>query len=787
MGNTSLTTAGSPSAIPAVENAGTRNTSMDEPVYTVIKRNGVEVAPLPASLDLPAYPNSEEGSESVLIRGVDWQKNGTDLIDKEPSVIDLITNLPVVESPSNTLEITDMVIKKSGTAIKTGPKNLNFTGEILVTDEGDEVTVNLAGKGFFGDGSDGDYTLDGTQAAVSELFTKASAESDKVITAILPLKVVETVNSISANYYKTRHINPVSAVASTKKIVIDIAMNSGFAGGDVEQTATIDCTYLDSDGVETRDTFRVLISKVNSSSQIEAEAVSPSGTLLTPISPYRTETVYSLSVGSKSSTAEGTLERPSLGYIELDEELFTADYETRLLQCSVDAIDYSFLIQDYISSTIVTVMMLSPRETISTLAIDEFTIRYSNITKNFIEDLAGKADVMQSYAEYVLGQLGQNVNLSAVVVFSADHSLTSNEMIRISGVTGIDDINGVWRIISLGSNIVILVGYEFEDDSLVGSSGTARKLVTYTLARDAFFGSLTITDAARLCTNNYRLFVKDELTINGSIGNNGDEAGTTGYFPSMGTGANGGAGGITAFPTPAAGKAGSTGSSQTNPIFNSSEESGYSIGGNGGQGDGSVIDGGSGGAFGASGSSTKITEPFVTRFNLITGNCFTFAGTTFRLKTHASAGGGGGGGVGGYYSISYNGGRGGAGGRGGNNAGYLLICAGSIIGTGIISSVGESGENGYNGSVGQVVAGADQTYSGGGGGGAGGGGGSAGVIVLMTRYISTTISKTVIGGVGGWGGMVLRSNPVGSTVKVAPSGTAGYIGRTGIVYEFIIT
>lgn len=787
MGNTSLTVASSPSAIPAVENAGTRNTSVDEPPYTVVQKNGVEVAPFPSTLELDAYPNSEEGENAVLIKGIDFQKNSVDLIDKEPSSINLITNCPVIESPANTLEITDIVIKKNGTSIMTGPKQINFTNEVLVTEDTQEVSVNLAGKGFFGDGSDGDYTLDGTQAAVSGLFSKASAEVAKDISSIVPLIVTEELSAITGDFYASRQSYPLSAIATVQYIVINISMNSGFAAGDVGQIATIDSTYLDSNGVENRQSFSVTITRVNSASQIECETVSPSSTLLNPISPYRTETVYSLTVGVKSSTAQGTLLRPSEGYIALNSSYFTADSVGRFIYCTVAAVDYVFRISSYINSTTVTVSMLSPRETVSSLSINGFTLKYSNITENFVETNSGDADLVNAYAKYELELFGLTVNTSAVVVFSSSHGFSSDDLIRISGVTGIPSINKVWRIISLESNIVVLHGYTFSDVLLSGAGGTAIKLVDYTLSRDAFFGSLTIADNARLCTNNYRLFVKDTLTIEGALSNNGAEAGTTGYFPAMGTGGNGGRGGITAFPTPENGVAGSNGAAQTNPIFNSSDELSNGAGGLlGGTGDGSTLGGGTGGAGGSSGTSTKITEPYTTRINLISGNCFSFAGTTFRIKSHASSGGGGGGGVGGYYSISYNGGVGGAGGRGGNNGGYLLVCAGSIFGSGIICSFGERGANGVNGTIGQIFSTRDKTSSGSGGGGSGGGGGAGGIIVIMSRYTESTISKSVLGGVGGKGGYIFRFNPVGSPVS-APSGGNGYIGRTGITYEFTIT
>ena len=789
MSNTSLTTASSPSALPAPSGVGTRNTSLDNPPYTVIQKNGVDVMDLADGIDLAAYPNTEEDEEHgvLLVKGSDWKQNGTNLIDKEPSAVDFITNLPVFESSEGKLEITDVVIKKNGTAVMTGPKKINFLGDMLVSASGDDVIINLSGDGFFGDGLDGDYTLDGAQTAVSGLLGKGSDQSSKSIAHIYPINAVQTDSDVIGTFYDSRQVERLSLVGLNTKIVIDITMDTGFGALDEGAGFVMDSTYLDAQGVLSRQTFNGVISKINSSSQIECTVTSPSDTLLTPISPYRTETVYSLSVSStgKTSTAQGTLLRPSYSYIETESDFFTSDFANRTIKTTVAETEYTFVVDQYVGPTVATATLIKPQSISVSLSFSGASIYFNGLQNNYITDFKGRAELAYRYAAFVLDSIGQDIGYSAAVVFNSDHEFTSNDIIRISGVTGVDGINGVWRILSLESNIVILIGVTLSATSVIGTGGSAIKLVDYSLQRDAFFDNLTIADNVRLLTNNYRLFVKGDFVVNGVLSNSGGDGASSGYFPSMGTGGAGGAGGITTFPSPQAGSAGSTGASQTNSIFNSSDEPNNGIGGFGGGGDGSTLAGGDGGVYGFSGSSTKITEPFTTRFNLITGNCFTFDGAMFRIKGHASSGGGGGGGVGGFYSVDYVGGVGGRGGKGGDNAGFLLLCAGAISGTGMIVCIGGVGSNGQDGATGVKVDGTHATYSGCGGGGAGGGGGGGGILVLMSRHIESTVTKNVLGGFGGRGGFITRNDPTG--VLKAPSGDYGNTGRTGIKYEFIIT
>ena len=791
MSNTSLTTASSPSALPAPSGVGTRNTSLDNPPYTVIQKNGVDVMDLADGIDLTAYPNTEEDQEHgvLLVKGSDWKKNGSDLIDKEPSAVDFITNCDVEETPSGSIRITDANIKKSGTLIKAGPKKINFLGDTLVSEEDGTVSVNLTGKGFFGDGSDGSYTLDGSQGSVSGLFTKGSAPTSKSIVSIRPINVISTPRAISGSFYPARGFHQTSLLEFTNKITVDIPMDSSLSSSDEGKTAEISCTYKDSSGNITTRTFFVIVDTVLSSSQFIAYTASPTD-ITTAISPYRTETVYSLSVNGKNSTANGTLLRPSKNYIALDDDGFTAEDEISYLSANINSLDYILYVDEFVDERTVTLEQVNfpERPLVSTHPLSSFTITYGNVLRRLVGGYIGEGVIIESYALNMIAQFGLKDESTALIQFSDSNPFTSDDFVKISGTSGVSGIDGVYRMVSLGANLGLLYGLTLDPED-VATGGTASGLTDYTLSRDAFFDSLIITDAARLCTNNYRLFVKDSLVINGIICNNGNVAGTTGYFPAMGTGANGGAGGLTQFPTPANGTAGSAGSSATNPLFDSSLDATSGKGGLGGSGGtafgGAGRAGGNGAIGGARGTSTPITESFNTRFNFITGSCYSFSGTMFRVRTFGCAGGGGGGGVGGFYSVSYVGGVGGDGGRGGDNAGYLLISAGSMSGTGLITSIGGAGTEGVAGSSGAQVGRTDGDMSGSGGGGGGGGGGMGGLVILFSRFISSTIQTSTIGGVAGKGGILTVPTPFG--VKAFFSGKDGYIGREGQTYEFIIT
>ena len=447
MSNTSLTTASSPSALPAPSGVGTRNTSLDNPPYTVIQKNGVDVMDLADGIDLAAYPNTEEDEEHgvLLVKGSDWRQNGTNLIDKDPSAVDFITNCDVEETPSGSIRITDTNIKKSGTLVKAGPKKINFLGDTLVTEEDGTVSVNLTGKGFFGDGSDGSYTLDGSQGTVSGLFTKGSAGASCAITSIRPLLVNTGTRSISGTFHPSRGFHQDALLVFTNKIIVDIAMDSSLTAGDEGKVAQVSCSYMDADGNVTNETFYIAIDTVLSGSSFIAYNSSPD-TILDPISPYRTETVYSLTVNGKSSTAQGTLIRPSKDYIELDEDGFTSDDEISALVATIDSLEYSFYVSDYVSARVVVAEQINNPEFMLTgeATFSSFSITYGNLARKLSGGLfIGEGVIIQSYMRNVFEQIGLNETSTALIEFSGAHSFSSDSFVKISGTSGVTGLDGV--------------------------------------------------------------------------------------------------------------------------------------------------------------------------------------------------------------------------------------------------------------------------------------------------------------------------------------------------------
>lgn len=790
MADTNLSESVSIPALAGSTNHGdSTSPSTAEPVGTMIQRNGVDVTDDFDTIDLPGTI-TEDPNGTIKYQGSIFQKNGVALNSKELSSIDIITNCDVTESPSGAIEIADTTIKKDSVTIKNSPKNINFLGDMLVTEDpdvADSIVVNLAGEGFFGDGSDGDYTLDGTQDSVAGLFTRGTVNSPITLTKVAPLNVIEDTRTATCQIYMQRYIDYVSAVASDFLVYVEIAMDSPFDAGDVGQTATMQCTYTNQYGVVTTINTTAIISQVISGSRF---VWANEGVLAVPIQPYTSEILYSLTVNGKTSVSPGVVERPSYTYVQTEEDVFLLDDSEggKYFVFMDGAVERTLYIPANGGNRLTTVLRVEGLVGDEVIApFSSFYITYSNATTNFSvppTSIIGEAELRSAYIESVMAALGETTNTAGVAIFPLDTStgLTSDDYVKISG-TSDATVDGVYRVIGVGYNVIGLINCQFGSLTDEATGGTCTKLVDYTLERDSFFDNLTINSNVRLCTNNYRLFVRGNLTVNGVLCNNGDVAGTAGYFPTMGVGATGGAGGVTTFPTPQPGFIGGTGGSQTNSIFNSSDQPTKGRGGAGGDGFGSTIVGGVGGSYGDTGSSTKITEPYTLRFNLVTGNCYTFAGSMFRIKTHAGAGGGGGGGVGGFYDVGHVGATGSIGGNGGDNAGYLLICAGIILGTGMILSIGESGKNGTVGDVGVPVS--LYVSSGSGGGGGGGGGGAGGIIVLMTRNIVSTVTKECGGGIGG---DALGQKFITATgTAVFPNGAYGSIGRTGQIFEFIIT
>lgn len=229
------------------------------------------------------------------------------------------------------------------------------------------------------------------------------------------------------------------------------------------------------------------------------------------------------------------------------------------------------------------------------------------------------------------------------------------------------------------------------------TSGGAPNLV-YTLSRDCFATTFSLSSGKTLNTNGFRVFATQSITYAGALRNDGNNAVGTTPGATNGTSALGYVQGVAG-----GGSSATTGSNGTAALVNGMG----GAGGNGGSGSGGS--GGSGGAA-ATGGGTQLRNAI----QAMTGV------TTASAKIGTGAGGGGGGG------------DGAAGGTGGGGAGAILISAPTIDGTG--GTLSAQGGNGSNG------AGTNQ---------GGGGGGGGGWIVAIYRTLVTLGTTSVAGGTKG--------------------------------------
>lgn len=371
------------------------------------------------------------------------------------------------------------------------------------------------------------------------------------------------------------------------------------------------------------------------------------------------------------------------------------------------------------------------------------------------------------------------------LVKATAHGLSSNDSVLISGFTA---LNGIYEIIVVTSDYFIL-----RDSTMSGtytSGATVKKLESYTLLRDAFFNNLILTNV-RLITANFRLFART-CTGTGRICNSGDVATAgTGYFPTPEAGTAGGTGGTTNLPGPDAqgGTQGTASSAITTSLFDNSFSPTNGQGARGGDGDDNSVGeyfGGPGGAERNPASTSRPTDTFRGRFNLITGVSLSTS-TLYKFTGYSGSCGGGGGGAGAFESINYPSGVGGNGGHGGNNGGIMLIAIRYITGTIKIKSNGSVGTNGAVGTAGAMNY-STRTPSPSGGGGGGGGGGSGGAIFFFYQVKSSTIMTEARGGDGGRGGGKLRNiiDPY-YLQSFSESGFSGLIGNPGLIEEYQIT
>lgn len=300
------------------------------------------------------------------------------------------------------------------------------------------------------------------------------------------------------------------------------------------------------------------------------------------------------------------------------------------------------------------------------------------------------------------------------------------------------------------------------------SDGTATISVNTSLSSDKYYDSLTINLGITLNPNGYRIFVKNTLTVNGSIsgngtiGNNGQDginignptpvAGGSvsladGYLKgSVATGNGGSPSGVGQAP----GVAGAVGIATANSLGSAG-----ATGGSGG-----AANSNAGGVGGTGGAITPPNVKLIANWHLATLLDITPTGSTIKYNNSGAAGGGGSG-------ASDTNIFGAAGGGGAANGRIVAIYARNIV-------IGASGSISSNGGVGGNGGAAYQS-SGNNGGAGGGGGGNGGIILLTYNQLTNAGSITATGGIGGTGGIKSGTGIAGSN---------GITGSAGTIYQF---
>jgi peptidoglycan/xylan/chitin deacetylase (PgdA/CDA1 family) len=261
-------------------------------------------------------------------------------------------------------------------------------------------------------------------------------------------------------------------------------------------------------------------------------------------------------------------------------------------------------------------------------------------------------------------------------------------------------------------------------DGTTTVAGTSLAGSVYSLARDVWLTSATLSNNVTVDTSRFRLFVRDALTITAGskISNDGNDAVTTVIGAGKGSRTAGGSG--------------NGGSSVLSGSGNAGAGSTAALGGSGGAGGASTGGGTGGGAIG--GANTNPTGQSAPRQAASALSC-----TPQGLAALWLAGAGGGGG---HAAASSQGGAGGGG------APVLIVAARTLVNQGTISAKGGKG--------------GDATLNAGAGAG-GGGGGGGGALLLVYGSRTGTGTTDVTGGAGG---------------ALAGTGAAGAVGAAGSVY-----
>jgi hypothetical protein len=326
----------------------------------------------------------------------------------------------------------------------------------------------------------------------------------------------------------------------------------------------------------------------------------------------------------------------------------------------------------------------------------------------------------------------------------------------------------------------------------------------YTLSRDIYAARITIAAGVAVKTNNFRVFCSGNVTINGTLANNGADggngnnaAGATGGTGPAGGGRNAGAsagtvgGNVVTNPAATtavggvAGKNGTTGGGANGSAGNGGQfDNSYSCyignavglagaaGGSGGSAGaaGGGVGGAGGYAVNASVAARALPRSADRALAMNPGDFYYSTLTHYGVTPNP---GGGGGGASGAGDGAVAGGGGGASGANGGAGGHLVVAAATITvgASGVICSDGGIGGNGGDG--GSPASGT----AAGGGGGAGGSGGSGGSVILIYKTLANSGAIRAAGGSGGSGG----AKGTGRSNNDGTAGAAGTAGRDGVV------
>lgn len=359
-------------------------------------------------------------------------------------------------------------------------------------------------------------------------------------------------------------------------------------------------------------------------------------------------------------------------------------------------------------------------------------------------------------------QIATSGSLTGGGDLSADRTLS---LVNDSASPGINKVYGTdasgnkgYRDFLTNAVIVSLYGAGIDGDVTIS--------VNTTLIRDMYYNNLTVNLGVVLNTNGYKVYVKDTLTNNGTIGTAGNN-GTNGTSFS----APGGGGAATQIaitlntangeifinggPAGNAGGAGTTtNGGSSSPIAAASIYLG-GLGGRGGLG--------GTGASGTAGNGGLVSSNYPTGIdgkryiNALTESFF--LGMYFPYGSISGSGGGAGAGGG-------AGTGGGSGGGGGSGVRGVNIHALNLINTGTIRAIGGNGGNG------SAPTGLNA------GGGAGGGGGGGGFMYLVYGSLNNTGTITVAGGTGGTGAAGSGTGGAGANGANGSPGTLIQIDTT---------